>query len=502
MRKKLLFPLVLFALVSAGAWAQESQQGRSSGKTWGPAPEQPFDLTPYSIWYGNSTRFHFELSRWDGPSSPSYSMTEDGTAVEAGAEGSEDKGEGEKKYAEQDWGIGAEFRVASIPFDTDGDTVTTLIPQIFYEHERFYIRGLEAGIKVARWNNWHFNTIARMRFFDIPKKYQNEVQEDTVDLGLQARYKPENMLFLELEMLCDDDFRWHSNARSGLEMEHGSLTWRTFANIGFHTSRYNDYYYGLKMEGVSSDTNFSLGMEAKFHVISNFYLIGSVKRTWMGNEVRDVSFIEEDFVDEIRFGILMSNHAKKKRMEDLGITPYLRLAHGWATPSNLGNIIHGNTENDKYNNQLTSLFYGYPLTNELFGIPLDIYLTPGFVWHWDSRVQSNSQEYVLAVKAYYTIKWPTTWRLGFAEGASYVSEVTYIERVDLDKDDYEASKLMNYLDFSLDLNLGDLFGSKDMKKWWLGYSIHHRSSIFEKASHFGRIKGGSNYNTVYLQMDF
>ena len=41
-----------------------------------------------------------------------------------------------------------------------------------------------------------------------------------------------------------------------------------------------------------------------------------------------------------------------------------------------------------------------------------------------------------------------------------------------------------------------------MQDVWLGYSIHHRSAIFESASRFGWIKGGSNYNTIYLQFDF
>ena len=63
------------------------------------------------------------------------------------------------------------------------------------------------------------------------------------------------------------------------------------------------------------------------------------------------------------------------------------------------------------------------------------------------------------------------------------------------------SELMNYLDFSFDVNVGDLFRSERFSRLWLGYSIHHRSSIFESASQFGRIKGGSNYNTIYLQYD-
>jgi len=41
-----------------------------------------------------------------------------------------------------------------------------------------------------------------------------------------------------------------------------------------------------------------------------------------------------------------------------------------------------------------------------------------------------------------------------------------------------------------------------MKHWWLGYSIHHRSAIFESAQHFGRIKGGSNFQSVYLQWHY
>ena len=83
-----------------------------------------------------------------------------------------------------------------------------------------------------------------------------------------------------------------------------------------------------------------------------------------------------------------------------------------------------------------------------------------------------------------------------------MSNVTYIERVEMEEKGYRPSELMNYIDFSLDVNLGDIFNVNALKDAWLGYGIHHRSSIFESASQFGRIKGGSNYNSVYLQFDF
>ena len=84
----------------------------------------------------------------------------------------------------------------------------------------------------------------------------------------------------------------------------------------------------------------------------------------------------------------------------------------------------------------------------------------------------------------------------------YGDDVTYNEASEMARKEYKPSRLLNYLDFSLDLNAGTLFNRPAWRHVWVGYSIHHRSAIFEKASQYGRIKGGSNYNTLYLQFDF
>jgi len=72
----------------------------------------------------------------------------------------------------------------------------------------------------------------------------------------------------------------------------------------------------------------------------------------------------------------------------------------------------------------------------------------------------------------------------------------------MERKGYRPSNLLNYLDFTLDFNLGDIFGGQLLDELWLGYGIHHRSAIFEKAQQFGRIRGGSNYQTFYLQYHF
>lgn len=64
----------------------------------------------------------------------------------------------------------------------------------------------------------------------------------------------------------------------------------------------------------------------------------------------------------------------------------------------------------------------------------------------------------------------------------------------MDKKGYRSSKFMNYLDITADFSLGDTFGVAAMNDVFLGIGIHHRSSIFESSSAFGRIKDGSNYN--------
>ncbi len=61
---------------------------------------------------------------------------------------------------------------------------------------------------------------------------------------------------------------------------------------------------------------------------------------------------------------------------------------------------------------------------------------------------------------------------------------------------YESSNLLNYLDFSLDIELGDFLNFVPLKDICFGDTFHHRSAIFETAPHCTRIKDDRNYNAV------
>jgi len=410
-----------------------------------------------------------------------------------------------KIFHEQTWGIGALFRNAEIPFDTEADNVTSFVPMMFYQGETFFIRGMEGGAHLYQQDDWKVNAIARMRFFDIPAEYQNQVQGDTFDLGIQWRKTTEKNSFFDVELFSDLEGNPYGNVSKSWHFQYNSWEFMPKISARYKSASFNSHYFSLEQltnQRIGAGVDLNANIETRYHVASNFYLLGSIGATVLDSNAYEADIIDQRWQSEVYLGFAFFNDITKAKNTNLKNHGYLRVAHGWATPSNIGDILAGDTVKDEYNNKLTSIFYGLPLTDDLFSFPIDIYLTTGFVWHWNSEVQDSEQEYVLAIKAYYTIPWPVRWRLGIAEGLSYVSDVTYIERSEMERKGYRPSELMNAIDFSVDVNLGDIFNVRALKETWLGYSIHHRSSIFESASQFGRIKGGSNYNTFYLQFDF
>ena len=404
---------------------------------------------------------------------------------------------------EEKWGVGFGFRVASNPF-VEGDSVLEdVFPLLYYDSRYFYLDGLEAGFKLHTEEDWRLNLLARWRFIDVPEDYNNQMDTDVLDWGLGFRYQPDrNPLYFEADLLSDERQRLSSTLKSGYEMVSGRLEWDPYLALRLKSSRFNDYYYGLARYSVGSGTDISLGLEGWYYLGNDLYLKSSLALTWLDRAASSSVFVDEEIQENILFGLVYRNGRSRPLKSSIKAKPYLRVVYGWATPSDIKDIITFNNRKDDKDNKLFSLFYGLPLSDEWFGLPLATYLTPGYVWHWHSDVQDAGQEYVLAIKSYYTFDWPSQWRVGLGTGFSYAAKVSYIEDVEMARKGYEDAKWLLYLDFSVDMNLGKLFRLQSLDDIWLGYSLHHRSGIFGTSSMFSRIKGGSNYNTISLQYHF
>ena len=63
----------------------------------------------------------------------------------------------------------------------------------------------------------------------------------------------------------------------------------------------------------------------------------------------------------------------------------------------------------------------------------------------------------------------------------------------------QTSRLLNYLEPSIDVSLGDLIGSRALKNTYLGFGVSHRSGIFGASRLLGNGNWGSNYIYSHLE---
>jgi len=448
------------------------------------------------------------------------------------------------------WGIAGGFRIARIPFPSEEEQVSDFLPLMFYEGDRFFIRGVEGGAYLYDDEEWLVSLIGRYRFFDIPAEYQNLIRGSGLDAGARLTYRVDETLKTDFELMSDDHGRYYGSVGLRHYMESGSWELFPYARLRIKSADFNNYYFGLDGFVDPNDLNntvdnkigtgldLTIGSEVRYHVTSNFYVLGRAQVTALDKDTRDNPAIDRGTYGELYLGIAFFNDKTKPLASALKAKPYVRLSHAWATPSNFGDILALDWEDDAQNNQLTSVFYGHPVADDFFGNDaVDIYLTLGYARHhradpYDQTLEPDeginneelaqipsvpcdgvnpctisyqsqpSNEFVLGIKAYYNFTWPIHWRIGAAEGLSYIDNIGNLEQREMDRKGYRSSNLMNYIDFTVDLSLGDLMGIHEIRDTYFGIGVHHRSSIFETSSAFGRIKGGSNYNAIYLQQHF
>ena len=190
----------------------------------------------------------------------------------------------------------------------------------------------------------------------------------------------------------------------------------------------------------------------------------------------------------------------------------MRLAYGKATYSTLGKALVGQWETSPVDSDVFALDGGYLLKEGAFDWPLDIYAKVGFSKFHDGSATQNSAtgpiyynaqdvyEGTVFIKAYWNFDFlQNRIRLSMAEGFSYTDKLLNMEKYEADEKDLEHSKFLNYLDFSLDFDFGRLIRYKPLEDTYVGWAIKHRSGIFGLIN---GVRGGSNYNCIYVEKKF
>jgi len=179
----------------------------------------------------------------------------------------------------------------------------------------------------------------------------------------------------------------------------------------------------------------------------------------------------------------------------------LRIAHAKVTNSDFGEVIFLDVQSYPKNLKVTSLDAGYLLKKDAFELPIDFYVKGGLSYFDEAGAQDDVYEGVLYIKAYWNIDFlKNRVRLGFGEGVSYTSSILYYEKQEAIQNQDNNSNFLNYIDFSLDFDIGRLVRYEPLKDTYLGVLVKHRSGIFGLINNVE--KGGSNYYGLSLEKNF
>ncbi len=183
----------------------------------------------------------------------------------------------------------------------------------------------------------------------------------------------------------------------------------------------------------------------------------------------------------------------------------VRINAGYETDKDLGQITTGDVEVNGDRSSLVGVDIGRPLVDDWRDWPVDFAWRVGVQRWLDHGAGASGFAQTAYLKMYVR---PFPWehlvstRIGFGEGLSYAWRVPDVEREWARQHDEETSGLMNYLDVSLDLNVGDVIRNERARACTLGLVISHRSGVFGLVDIFGNVNNGSNYNTAALECGF
>jgi len=179
----------------------------------------------------------------------------------------------------------------------------------------------------------------------------------------------------------------------------------------------------------------------------------------------------------------------------------LRVAHGKASDSDLGEILYGDWQKRQYDFRVYALDGGYLLSKNIYDLPIDLYAKAGVAYFDEDSLQDDIYEVTLYIKAYYNIDFSDNrFRFGFGEGGSYTSDVLMCEYIDANEKNDNYSRFLNYLDISFELDFGRLINYKPLHNTYVGWTIKHRSGVFGLINNVSH--GGSNYNTFSIEKNF
>ena len=418
-------------------------------------------------------------------------------------------------------GLGAALRMERSPYRGAG-TRNDLVPLYLYEGKFVYLHAYRIGLKLDRSAKHRFDVFLSHRFegfpYDrIPASLAGMAERQPgLDVGASYEYRSEwGAAYAELlhdvidaskgnELRLGYRYDWHS----------GGLTLRPQLQLALRDARLNNYYYGVQPAEANAarpayrpgaGVNLQFGLYAAYALSERWRLLAGFSATRWPKGVRASPIVADYSERAVMLGLMYDFSPQHKPWPEK--TPLLVRAYaGRATECDVAKVVRLVCTSTQTRDQtrVASVEIGRPFIERLNGWPFDIVGYVGMLRHAEKGVQPDSWQLNAYMNGlWYGFPWSdrVMTRVGLGVGLSYAHRIPLLELRDQEKNGRNTSRLLNYLDPTIDVSVGDLLGLRSLKRTFVGLGVTHRSGIFGTSQLLGDVSGGSNYVYSYLEWE-
>ncbi len=417
-------------------------------------------------------------------------------------------------------GLGIATRMEQSPYKGVGARFDFL-PLYLYEGENFYLHGYRMGAKFTPAQGARAEIFLAHRFEGFPADripsslagMSSRAPGFDLGLGYQQSFSFGNLYGEALHDISS--VSRGSELRLGYETswQYGRLGLRPSAIVSWRDAKLNNYYYGVEPGEATASRpayepgagfNGQIGLYARYDLNPRWRVIAGLYVTRWASPVRKSPISDVPLAQGGGFlGIAYDFTPQNPDWREHG--PLIaKIYYGRSTDCNLVPVLrfscHSINTEDK--TSVTSFELGRPLLERVNGWPLDFVGYVGLLKHNEQGLQPDTWQVDAYIKPFfYGFPWSdrVKTRIGFGVGLSYAQRIPFVEVRDQARRGRQTSKLLNFLDPTIDVSLGDIFASQRFKETYFGFGASHRSGIFGDSQLLGNVNGGSNYLYTYLE---
>ena len=424
-------------------------------------------------------------------------------------------------------GLGVAVRASTSPY-LGGGTRYDLVPLNLYEGERLFLHANRVGVKLFsdgdRSAGQRFDLFVEQRFEgfpaeSLPASLAGMAPRDSgIDLGLAYRLR-QNWGTLRAELVRDVGSAsrgYEARLGYGYEWRSGPWSLRPDVSVSWRDAKLNNYYYGVRANEATlgraaylpgAGTQAQLGLFGSYDISERWRLLAGASATLLGDSVKNSPIVQKRVLPAVYIGAVYDFGSHKRQWDEPTSPTYVKLLYGKATEDgcHLARIITARCLSTAKVNatHVSGIQLGKPFIEKLNGWPLDFAGYVGLKHNDERGLQANGLQLDVFMKAiYYGFPWSdrVKTRLGLGVGLSAAQRVPYTEVTS--QNGKTTSRLLTYLDPTIDISVGDVLGVRTLKETFVGFGVSHRSGVFGASRLLGNVSGGSNYIYTYLESAF